>query len=330
MECQSNREPVPRGFLRPLLSPLGKACYGLLDRGLRARVGRIPGVSLVYRRFLKPLLFALPDDQGLVLVRFPDFAMYLDMNEMPGELSLGRPWEPATTFVFRNVVRPGDVVIDVGAHWGYYTILAATLCGSNGKVFAFEPHPRNYALLAKNIAANNLTNVVATEKAASDQKRRAKLFVAGNSMQHSVIHEPLEWRLTAVAVCQPIAVETITLDEFFRPSCVCPRLLKMDIEGAEPLALRGMDHLISQNPQMTVITEFNPHYLDADAANDLLKKLTSYGFKFMAIDDIADELAASSHEDTLRRFLSLPRGCVLNLFCARDQDLVARLIKTRN
>jgi hypothetical protein len=124
MECQSNRESVPRALLRPFLSPLGKACYALLDGGVRARVGRIPGVSRVYRRFLKPLLFAPPDDQGLVLVRFPDFAMYLDMNDMPGELSLGRPWEPGTTFVFRNVLRSGDVVIDVGAHWGCYTVLA--------------------------------------------------------------------------------------------------------------------------------------------------------------------------------------------------------------
>lgn len=330
MECQSNRESAPRGLLRPFLSPLGKACYGLLGRGLRARVGRMPGVSLVYRRFLKPLLFAAPDDQGLVLERFSDFAMYLDINDMPGELSLGRPWEPATTFVFRKVVRPGDVVIDVGAHWGYYTVLAATLCGPTGKVFAFEPHPRNYALLAKNVAANNLTNVVATEKAASEQNSRAELILSSNSMGHSLVHGPLEWRPTSSAVWQPITVETITLDEFFRSSCICPRLLKMDVEGAEPLALRGMDHLISQNPQMTIVTELNPHYLNADAAKDLLKKLTSYGFKLMAIDDIADELAACSYEDTLHRFLCLQRGCVLNLFCARDQDLIARLIKTRN
>lgn len=329
MECQSSRESAPRGLLRPFLSPLGKACYALLDRGLRARVAHIPGASLVYRRFLKPLLFAAPDDQGLVLVRFSDFAMYLDINDMPGELSLGRPWEPATTFVFRKVVGPGNVVIDVGAHWGYYTVLAATLCRPTGEVFAFEPHPRNYALLNKNIAANNLTNVVATRKAASDQNSTAKLLLSSSSMGHSLVHEP-EWRPTSSAVRQPITVETITLDQFFRSSCICPRLLKMDIEGAEPLALRGMDHLLSQNPQMTIIAELNPHYLDADAANNLLRKLTSYGFKFMAIDDIADELAACSYEDTLRRFLCLQRGCVLNLFCARDQDLIAGLIETRN
>jgi len=331
MEPHSSKESMPRTLLRPLVSPVLRTCYGLLNRNLRGLIGGIPGALPVYHRFVRPLMFPPQVEPGLVLVRFPDFSMLMEVGMLPGEVSIGKlwDWEPATTFVFRELVRPGDVVIDVGANLGYFTALAATLCGPQGKVFAFEPHPKTSKLLSKNIAANKLANVVIVQKAVSDQSSTANLFLATRSDQHSMIHEPLELKPEGARVGKPITVDTITLDEFLGDLEIGPRLLKMDIEGAEPLALRGAEQLISQNPEMAIILELNTQYLNADAAGDLLKKLASYGFKFMVVDDEADQIASASCAELMQRFLSLGKWKLLNLFCARDEGVIARMLKSR-
>src|SRR5712692_81229 len=77
-------------------------------------------------------------------------------------------YEREQTALFRRAVRPGDVVFDIGAHAGYYTLLASALVGPTGKVFAFEPDTRNYRMLEKQIAINRCSNVVLSSSAVSD------------------------------------------------------------------------------------------------------------------------------------------------------------------
>lgn len=319
---------MSRRILRPLLSPVLRTSYSFLGRNLRGHISRLPGITPFYRRLMRPLLLPPEAEPGLVRVKFPDFSLYLDANDTGGEISLGKPWEPTTTLVFREMLRPGDAVIDVGANCGYFTVLAATLCGAAGKVFAFEPHPRTYAVLSKNILANGLKNVVAVQKAVSDRQSVATLYLASNSDQHSIIHEPPAWGSTRPSH-RPIEVEVTTLDDFFSGRSIRPRLLKMDIEGAEPLALKGMNQLISKNPHMAVVLELNPHYLDSNAVSDLLSRLAAYGLRFIAIDDAVDDgLAAVSNEETLRRFMDLEWPHVLNLLCTRDENQITRLLET--
>jgi precorrin-6B methylase 2 len=86
-----------------------------------------------------------------------------------GQQALGRAYEPMTTLAFHTLVQPGDRVVDVGAHVGYFTLLAARLCGPNGRVFAFEPHPDNFRLLERNIRENGAENVTAVRKAVADR-----------------------------------------------------------------------------------------------------------------------------------------------------------------
>jgi hypothetical protein len=100
METPNMKESAPRELARPLLSPLLRGCYGLLDRRLRWRIGRLPGVASLYQRFLRPLMFPPPTQQDLVLIKFSGFVMYMDLSDLPGEMSLGTPYEPATTYVF--------------------------------------------------------------------------------------------------------------------------------------------------------------------------------------------------------------------------------------
>ena len=69
------------------------------------------------------------------------------------------------TALVKRIVRNGDIVVDIGAHIGYYTLIFARLVGPKGKVFAFEPEPNNFNLLIKNIKINGYKNIIPVQKA---------------------------------------------------------------------------------------------------------------------------------------------------------------------
>jgi FkbM family methyltransferase len=254
--------------------------------------------------------------------------MYIDPDEKASNTAsfLWGQYEPATTAVFMEVVTGGDVVVDVGAHWGYFTLLAASLCGTHGRVFAFEPHPRNLALLEKNVEANGLTNVVVVPKAISNRAGTAKLFQSRSTTGHSidsVVLLQLEGTPGGGSAKESIAVDTVALDDFFAQGSVGPRLIKMDIEGAEPLALAGMQCLIERNPSLVLITEFNPFYLDAKAATDFLDQLAACGLGVAIIDEDRRQFAVGPKAAVLKRLLDGETTC--NLLATRDRSLFERL-----
>jgi FkbM family methyltransferase len=251
--------------------------------------------------------------------------MYMDPEENASRAGafLWSEYEPATTAVLMEIVTDGDVVMDVGAHWGYFTLLAASLCGTHGRVFAFEPHPRNFALLTKNVEANGLTNVVAVQKAVSNRTGSARLFQTRVTVGHSLCSPPPEWRLGGGSAEEAIAVDTVALDDFFARSSVEPRLIKVDIEGAEPLALAGMRCLVERNPLLVLITEFSACYLDAKAAADFLDQLATCGFDVGVIDDDRRQLVVGPKAAILKRLLEEEN--MSHLLATRDRSLFERL-----
>jgi FkbM family methyltransferase len=224
-----------------------------------------------------------------------------------------------------EIVKGGDVVVDVGAHWGYYTLLAASLCGAQGRIFAFEPHPRNFSLLTKNMEANGLTNVVAVQKAVSNRAGKEKLFQASVTTSHSLCELPPEWTSGGTSPKEAIDVDTVALDDFFEPGSVEPRLVKMDAEGAEPLVLAGMQRLIERNPSLVLIMEFNASYMDAKATTDFLDQFAARGLDLAIIDDDQRQLAAGPKAGMLKRLLD--QGGTCNLLASRDRSLIERLFQ---
>ncbi|MCG2725697.1 MAG: FkbM family methyltransferase [Elusimicrobia bacterium] len=89
-----------------------------------------------------------------------------------------------TEFV-KKVIKKGDIVLDLGAHIGYYTLIFAKLVGNEGKVIAFEPSPNNFALLKKNIGINGYKNVILKQKAVSNKNENIKLYLSG-SLCHKI------------------------------------------------------------------------------------------------------------------------------------------------
>lgn len=180
-------------------------------------------------------------------------------------------WEHGLTKLVTEIIKPGMVAIDVGAHIGYYSTLFSKLVGPNGHVFSFEPDPHNYSLLKENVSLNNLTQCTCENKAVYSSNGFIKLNLDSDNLgAHSLIKQNSNNNF--------INVETVTLDNYFENLNSKVDFIKMDIEGAEEFALDGAKNLIDKNPNITIVMEFMP-----DAMN-VLKKMRSYGFSAFIVD----------------------------------------------
>jgi FkbM family methyltransferase len=183
-----------------------------------------------------------------------------------------------------HFVEPGTVVVDGGANCGIYTTVAARLVGPSGRVLSFEPGTEAFSVLTKNIELNHLTNVRAHRAALSDRDGRARLYHLGRGPISFSIGRP---KSTAV---KSEEVVTRSLDDVFREEGIDRvGLIKLDIEGAEELVLRGAGQNIARS-RPTIIFEVN-----AGAARQLglhpygaWELLRSWGYRFFSLTGCAD------------------------------------------
>jgi FkbM family methyltransferase len=172
------------------------------------------------------------------------------------------------------------VVVDVGAHIGYFALLAAKLVGEEGRVFAFEPVPDTYQLLCRNIEANNLKNIVPIPKAVWNQGGISMFTIRPESLAESSLGDR--------GYGKQVEVETVRLDDFFSDYVGKVDFVKMDIEGVEPAALEGMESVLASNPRLIMVTEFYPIALRAMGGSPrvFLNKLSEvHGFRLEAVLD---------------------------------------------
>lgn len=208
--------------------------------------------------------------------------------------------------VFRKEIKPGMTVVDLGAHIGSHTLLAARLVGEKGKVFAFEPSPSNYTFLAKNVAENGYTNVIAVHKAVSDKATQLRLYLPDYSMG------------PPNPTAEFITVDSITLDEFFDEQNTPVDFIKMDIEGAEVAALEGMENLVRKNGDLKLVAEFNPEYVRnaGYSPEEFLHKLAEYGFALYDINEEKQSIEPTGVSSLLKAYDA--KGKRTNLFCVRE------------
>jgi FkbM family methyltransferase len=222
-------------------------------------------------------------------------------------------YEPETKALLETLIREGMTVCDIGAHVGHYTLLAARLVGPRGHVYAFEPEPENYALLKRNVELNGYGNVTCVPKAVSNRSGVLEFYVSrqGND-RHSLIETP-----SAQAHASKQEVAAITLDEF-AASMGWPRIdvIKMDIEGAEPLAIAGMSELLRRSEQLSLVIEFAPDILRAGGADPagFLNTLRSLGFTIAPVE--ADVPAEALQAATLQ-MAEIERRGAINLVCTK-------------
>lgn len=239
-----------------------------------------------------------------------------DEGDMYLILSLvrGGGYEPETTEIIRSSLGPGMVMVDLGAHLGYFTVLGAKLVGCSGHVFAFEPAPQTRELLARNVRSNGCEQVVTVlPYAVSAMSGRARLALPEGRSGSASIFVPK----------QPghgcVEVDTVRLDDFFRArNWPCIHLVKMDVEGAEKAALEGMQELCRKNPQLKLITEINLNrVLGANTSTEeIIDLITSYGFSRISILHGAKTQLELPRD--LPRLVDLAKRVNVNILCERE------------
>lgn len=180
-------------------------------------------------------------------------------------------YERETTDLAKKIIKPGMIIIDIGAHIGYYTRIFSKLVGKKGVVYAFEPEEENFNLLKKNV--KNLKNVKIIKKALSDREGFIDFYVSQNNTGlHSVLPSDLRKN--------KISMPAQTLDSFVENEKIQKvDLIKMDIEGGEPFALAGAKNLLRQ-PSLMIIMEFTPSNFNVSHVSpvDFLQNLSGLGF----------------------------------------------------
>lgn len=231
-------------------------------------------------------------------------------------------YEPETKAVLESLIRENMTVFDVGAHVGNYTLLAARLVGPKGHVYAFEAEPENFRLLKRNVELNGYTNVTCVNKAVSNVCGTLILYVSrqGND-RHSIVNQG------SVAAAAKVEVPAITLDAFVLSSGITRvDTIKMDIEGAEPMAFEGMTRLLQQRERLSIVMEFAPEILRRSGADTagFLRALMKQGITLAPVETgVPPELFESGNAAGI--LVEAEKRGAINLLCVKHARTEAAL-----
>lgn len=221
-------------------------------------------------------------------------------DQVQRQIYYGLYEEDETRFILTQL-KAGNVFLDIGANVGYYTLLAAEIVGEGGRVHAFEPIPSNCATLREMVAENRLINVEINQVAVSDGcEETTTLYLregADSSGLASIARSPTAKNL-------PISVSTTSLDNYVREKGVKHiSLIKLDIEGAEPLAVRGGTALLASADAPDIVMEINPFLLarSGSSPSQLKGLLVAHGYTLYPINPhgLGAALAVEANEKHL-------------------------------
>ena len=248
------------------------------SRGIVWTVGHAIYENNFARKLVSPIVNLFKPDWVMV----GNNKMYIDKNHrvVSAELILSGVWEEFETEIFKKHLRAGDTVLDIGANIGYHTLIAAELVGPNGKVYSFEPDPKNFQLLKKSVEANGYTNVTLEQIALANKNGQGKLFLSNEDNYGDLrIFDSQDKRAST-------KIRLVTLDTYFKDKNPQIDVIKMDVQGSEALVLKGALQTLKKNKHLKLFTEFWPKALrlSGSSATDYFNLLTKSGFKIFAID----------------------------------------------
>lgn len=241
--------------------------------------------------------------------------MFLSKNsEVSFHLVLKGKWEETETELIKNEIYDGNVVLDIGANIGYFTLIFAKKVGSKGKVFAFEPEPNNFRLLKKNVQVNNFQNVVIENFALSENNGRINLYLSERDVGSHRVYQSNK------VTNNFVTVKKIKLDDYLKKYSFSKNIsfIKLDVEGAELDVLKGMTGILKNNKPLKILLEYSPSNLKEFGNNpeELLKFLNQYKFSFNIIDSDKKEIRPITVDDLIRKNVKTE----INLFCVKNEN----------
>ena len=199
-----------------------------------------------------------------------------------------RLYEPDIAEVMIRAIEPGDVVLDVGANIGFFSLLMALLAGPAGQVVSFEPAADNLVRLQHNIALNGLQSITVVAQPASDVAGEVTFHLnSDNSGGHS-IWDPGRFPPNTQSRANPrtVSLRATTIDaELARLGLGPPKLIKIDTEGAEHAVLRGATGLLAGRKVPYIIAELHDFGLEAmgSSQQDLRRFMSEFGYDTFAL-----------------------------------------------
>jgi FkbM family methyltransferase len=257
------------------LRALRAAHSSAAGRAIAARPGLEPAFIAVGRwlmrrsRLLGTLYWFAEDDlvhrlrrSGRCYRRLPvaGIDMYVDVSDGTGRLHYfhDEPYEPQLARTLRELLKPGDVFVDVGANVGFFSVLAGRIVGKTGRVVAFEPHPEALARFRQAVTVNGLSEVIEiVEAAVGDASGTTRLFLSNDSVLSTTdpARAPLRDDFT---FSRSIDVRRLTLDGWLaerQDLALRLRAIKIDVEGTEADVLDGMRRTLAACPDAAILCE---------------------------------------------------------------------------
>jgi len=221
--------------------------------------------------------------------------------------------------IFKKHVKKGSNVIDIGANIGYFTLILAKLVGPTGKVFAFEPDPRNISLLKKNIEINKYENVTIIPKAVSNVNGKCTLYTSQDSFGQNRIYEPKKTRNQEFI---PIEAETISLDDFIKNQDIIDAIsfVKIDVEGAEKLVLDSMKDILKNSDRIKIFSEIDLARLNDAGSNynEVIEFLYENNFTIFLVDEKKHAIVKMDKESLASVLEDEPDS--QNILCLRENS----------
>ena len=217
---------------------------------------------------------------------------------VPELYNVPEEYEPEIWHALMNEVRPGSVVVDVGAYIGLYTVALAKRVGAQGKVFAFEPDSATFHTLQRHLRINGVQSRVSLSPCAVGDRDGTAAFSSGHESQShlSANHLPQEGH-------RQTTVQVVTLDTVLQGSPV--DVMKVDVEGFEEHVLRGASQLLADErraPRMIFI-EVHPYAWEqaGSSSESLLGLLHGVGYQVLDIEGRRVEAITEYGEVVARR-----------------------------
>ena len=193
--------------------------------------------------------------------------------------------EPQETVVLCSLLRPGHCFVDLGANWGYFTLLAADRVGPSGKVVACEPHPVLLDLLRANVRLNGLSQVDVYGEAVADVE--GEMDLAGFDLATSNWGVSRLQHANGDGSVPTYRVPTVRLQSLlYRSRIEQVDLLKIDIEGAEAFVLPGLGDAFAHHQIKAVLLELHPTNISGGeaGAKGLLEPILAAGYRGWLVD----------------------------------------------